>query len=822
MRLVSRSVFALFRLVILVSLLWAFGPAARPVHAATLCVAPGGAGGCYASIQAAITAASAGDTITVAAGTYAENVVIDRPITLQGSGPSSIIQPAGGPAIALRSPATLPPPLTNVTIDGFTLKGSDGILIDKNWWGGAEALSVQNLAILNVTASGNGVNGLTIRNGAIVNGLTINNSFFDNNAQNGIAISNTTTQVNNVILSNTSISSNNQLGIYLLGPVMNGVTFSSVTVSNNGFEGMVIDNGALITAMSITSGNFLSNGRITASRGNGLGIAMPATQVNGLQVNNSAFSNNRNIGLYINRAALTNVSFTGTNFSGNFYEGIHITGSATINTFLLSGGAFQSNGGFGFLTRSGTGGVPTLSGLVVDGVQFNGNNNSGLTLVATLNGTNVIRNSTFYNSAWEDLDIGVGWLGSPTTINGTLLVGGNVFQAPIGGRAWASAYIDPTVTGVANVTFMQNCFNRTGWGLGNSNATPVSALNNWWNSAAGPNQPGAAGVYGPVAYTPWSLTAGVCAAPQVVYGVNTVPADLSVLTIGPTQIKIEYSKDVLGDGSAGAANNPSNYLLVETGPNLGIDTVSCSSGVAGDDVRIPINSATYSNGGGTGPFLATLMINNGVNLPDGAYRLFVCGTTSVTDALGNKLNGGAADSLVSFTVAGALPATGFAPGRVTVLPAQPPDLAYAGLGELWLEIPRLDVKLPIVGVPAVNGEWNVTWLGRQAGWLHGSAFPGASGNSVLTAHVWDAYNQPGPFAGLGTLMWGDEIILHAYGTQYVYQVRSLRTISPSNMSAAFQHEDSAWLTLLTCKNFNAQTGAYDKRLMVRAVLVGTR
>lgn len=43
-----------------------------PVHAATLCAAPGGASGCYPSIQAAVNAAAAGDTVLVYPGDYNE------------------------------------------------------------------------------------------------------------------------------------------------------------------------------------------------------------------------------------------------------------------------------------------------------------------------------------------------------------------------------------------------------------------------------------------------------------------------------------------------------------------------------------------------------------------------------------------------------------------------------------------------------------------------------------------------------------------------------------------------------------------------------
>ncbi|MFN9953581.1 MAG: hypothetical protein ACK55I_10800, partial [bacterium] len=39
----------------------------------------------YSTIQAAITAASAGDVIDVCAGTFSENIVVNKPLTLRGA-----------------------------------------------------------------------------------------------------------------------------------------------------------------------------------------------------------------------------------------------------------------------------------------------------------------------------------------------------------------------------------------------------------------------------------------------------------------------------------------------------------------------------------------------------------------------------------------------------------------------------------------------------------------------------------------------------------------------------------------------------------------
>ena len=163
-----------------------------------------------------------------------------------------------------------------------------------------------------------------------------------------------------------------------------------------------------------------------------------------------------------------------------------------------------------------------------------------------------------------------------------------------------------------------------------------------------------------------------------------------------------------------------------------------------------------------------------------------------------------------------LPLTGFAPGKVSALPKQ--SFAYGEMGSMWLEIPRLGVQIPIVGVPEVNGTWDVSWLGNDAGWLNGTAFPSWSGNSVITGHVYGANGLPGPFVSLKTLKWDDQVIIHLAGQSYIYKVRTNEVISPTD-SSIFSHEDYPWMTLLTCKDYNAQTNTYIHRVAVGAVLV---
>ena len=97
------------------------------VRAASTCVNPAGSAGCQASIQAAVNAAAAGDTIAVAAGTYSESVTISKPLALQGAGASSTIVDATG-----ADHAFLIHDATGVLLSGFTAQNAklEGILVD--------------------------------------------------------------------------------------------------------------------------------------------------------------------------------------------------------------------------------------------------------------------------------------------------------------------------------------------------------------------------------------------------------------------------------------------------------------------------------------------------------------------------------------------------------------------------------------------------------------------------------------------------------------------------------------------------------------------
>jgi LPXTG-site transpeptidase (sortase) family protein len=166
-----------------------------------------------------------------------------------------------------------------------------------------------------------------------------------------------------------------------------------------------------------------------------------------------------------------------------------------------------------------------------------------------------------------------------------------------------------------------------------------------------------------------------------------------------------------------------------------------------------------------------------------------------------------------------IPATGFAPNVVTLLPVQPAAQAYSS-SDLVLEIPSLNIRASIVGVPQDTeaSTWDVSWLWNEVGWLNGTAYPTWSGNSVLTGHVYLPNGKPGPFVNLKDLHWGDRIIIHSLGQQYTYEVREGKRVLATDQSI-FKHKDLPWLNLVTCQGYDEDTHQYQYRTVVRAVLI---
>jgi LPXTG-site transpeptidase (sortase) family protein len=166
-----------------------------------------------------------------------------------------------------------------------------------------------------------------------------------------------------------------------------------------------------------------------------------------------------------------------------------------------------------------------------------------------------------------------------------------------------------------------------------------------------------------------------------------------------------------------------------------------------------------------------------------------------------------------------IPVTGFSPEVVTKQDAS----SRPGYDptSLTLEIPVLKVNTSIVGVESKKGNWDVSWLQNQVGWLSGTAYPTWKGNSVLTGHVVNADGKPGVFSYLKALGIGEYIFVYGAGYRYTYKVVSNTVVQPNDASV-MKHADKSFLTLITCDTYDDKTGTYLHRVVIGATLVEVR
>ena len=191
--------------------------------ASTLCVNPGGKFGCKSSISAAVAAASAGDTIQVAQGTYKEQVVITKALSLiakDGSQPT--IDATGlSNGIFINGLATAPTPgVTSVLISGFKIQNAnfEGILVasasnitllDNHVLNNNKALDIDTGTCPNIPPfetnegedCGEGIHLMAVDHSSVVDNEVENNS-------GGILISDETGASRNNLISGNSVHDN--------------------------------------------------------------------------------------------------------------------------------------------------------------------------------------------------------------------------------------------------------------------------------------------------------------------------------------------------------------------------------------------------------------------------------------------------------------------------------------------------------------------------------------------------------------------------------------------------------------------------------------
>jgi parallel beta-helix repeat protein len=206
----------------------------------------------YTTIQAAINAASPGDTVFVEKGTYYENIVVNKRITLTGESMEGTIIDGSG------SGSTVYVTGNDVVISGFTI--TDGFYgIDLYYSSGNNItgnIVTNNYYDIELDySSGNGIIGNTVTANS-ADGIWLysssNNRITGNTVTgNSYGIGLKSSSNHNSIVENT-ITANSVIGIYLDSSLNNRITGNTVTPNSNTGIDLYNSNSSIITGNTVT------------------------------------------------------------------------------------------------------------------------------------------------------------------------------------------------------------------------------------------------------------------------------------------------------------------------------------------------------------------------------------------------------------------------------------------------------------------------------------------------------------------------------------------------------------------------------------------
>ncbi len=345
------------------------------------------------TIGQAISAAVPGDTINVAAGTYTEQLVISKNLTLIGAGTGSTIVQA--PAV-LTVDATLPPGSGGqatavikidssavVSMSGFAIEGPGSTACGSIGYGifvgGGASLTFNNDRISDIRDNppGGCQNGVGIRAGAQSTGqvgtLNMSNSTVVNFQKAGIVVDN--------VGSSATLSGNTVTGLGPLGIASNGIQISrgaNATVTNNTITNAQCNIappvcGADPTANAQSAGILLyDSGSVTATgntvSGTDTGVQVfndTTSGVGTLTLNNNALSNNLYENVFVESATL-NLSTTNKVIGSNYGVYVGSFSGDVSNAVVNLVGCNQVSGATVANTQTVTGGgattTPTING----------------------------------------------------------------------------------------------------------------------------------------------------------------------------------------------------------------------------------------------------------------------------------------------------------------------------------------------------------------------------------------------------------------------------------------------------------------------------
>jgi LPXTG-site transpeptidase (sortase) family protein len=134
-------------------------------------------------------------------------------------------------------------------------------------------------------------------------------------------------------------------------------------------------------------------------------------------------------------------------------------------------------------------------------------------------------------------------------------------------------------------------------------------------------------------------------------------------------------------------------------------------------------------------------------------------------------------------------------------------------------IPAIALDTIVKYVPFDGITWLIAGLKQEVAWMGDTSWPGLGSNTALAGHVTLRDGSNGPFRYIYDLGYGDAVFVYTEQFIYEYKVSNQLTVEATDLSVVGATNESQ-LTLITCSDWDVNTGFYTKRYIVHADLIG--